>query len=91
MTPTPPEANMLGAMVPFIVCAVFALITATIFENKNAQTFIRGVIMFLSLVIIEIPLLLYLRQTGVDIPGAAHVFVWSVFAAVSMMAAISWR
>lgn len=90
MIPTP-EANLLGIIVVLGTIGGFALIAACIWENKKAQTFLRGVCMFLAMIVVELPLLLYLRQTGVEIPGTIHAIIWSFFAVLSTMATVTWR
>lgn len=86
-----PEANMLGAIVPFMVMSIAALIIASVFENKHAQMFMRGLVMFLTMVMIQIPFLLYLRETGVDVPAFVNAIIWSIFAGIALIATVSWR
>lgn len=86
-----PEANMIGAIVPLLIASGGALVFAIAFENKHAQRFIRGLTMFLTMVMIYIPFLLYLRETGVNVPAFVNVIVWSIFACIALIATVSWR
>lgn len=60
-------------------------------ENKKTQMFVRGLLMFLTLLIIEIPLISYLKATGVEIADEFHIMIWSIFAFISLLATMSWR
>ena len=59
--------------------------------QKNIQAFIRGAILFVSMLLLEYPFVWYLQKTGVELTPGVQTWILTGFAFIALLATAAWR